>query len=126
MTRSSAVRPERDLDLAAEIARDRDLLEHDAIVGADGRDAQAALIEDQRARRHADRGFGVRQLEAHIGEGAGHQFAAGIVDHQQHARGAGSGIDRLRRGFDGRREASGPDIPAPTICALVPILMLGT
>ena len=42
-TRSSATIPESDLDLVAQIARDRDLLENDAPVVADGRDMQSAL-----------------------------------------------------------------------------------
>ena len=57
MTRSSAVRPE---PISTSRPRSRAIvivLEHDAVVGADGRDAQSVLVEDQRARRHVDRGF---------------------------------------------------------------------
>ena len=38
-----------DLDLLAEVAGDRHRLEQDLVVGADGRDPQAVLVEDQRA-----------------------------------------------------------------------------
>ena len=69
-----------DLDLIAEIARDRDLLEQDAIVGVDGRDPQAALIEDQRADGNAEQTGNAGEIGMHVGVAAWHEGAVGVVD----------------------------------------------
>ena len=64
-------------------------LEQHLVVGADGRDPQAVLVEDQRTGGNVQRHGVALQAEAHIGVAARHQFAAGIIQRQLHPRGAG-------------------------------------
>ncbi len=99
-------------DIAAEIAGDGHGLEQHLVVGTDGRDAQAALVEDQGAGRNMQRHGVALQAHAHIGVAARHQLAAGIVERQLHPRRAGGDIDRLRGRLDRRGEGPGSDIPA--------------
>src|ERR1700674_5483738 len=93
-------------DIASEIARDLHGLEQDAIVRPDGGDAKAVLVEDQRARWNVQRHAVALQVQAHIGEGARHQFTSGVVEGELHLRGAGIDIDRLRGSFDHRIEGT--------------------
>jgi len=46
------------------------------------------------------------QAQAHIGEGARHQFTSGVVEGELHLRGAGIDIDRLRGSLDHRIEGT--------------------
>ena len=55
MTRSSGAIPEASLDLLAKITGDGHGLELDLVVGTDGRNTQAAAVEDQRTGGNAER-----------------------------------------------------------------------
>ena len=126
MTRSSAESPEASSMSLAEIARDRHGLEQDLVVGTDGRNAQAALVEDQRARRNMQRHGVALQAEADIGIAARHQFAVGVVERELHPRRARTDVDRLRGGLDRRQRRSGSGYSGTEMTALAPILIAGT
>ena len=61
-------------------------LELDLVVGADGRDPQAVLVEDQRARGNAERHAVALQRQAHIGIAARHQLALALSSAKLHPR----------------------------------------
>src|ERR1044071_7073472 len=84
----------------AQVARDGDGPQRDLAVGVHGGHAHSLLVEDQRAGRDAERLQVDGKLDARVGEGAGHQLARVVVDHDLHARRAALGIDRARRGID--------------------------
>src|SRR5258705_11628930 len=82
------------LDLPAEVAGDRHRLEQYLVVGSDGRDPKAALVENERAGRNMQRHDVTLQRQADAGIAARHQFAARVVERELHARGARGYVNR--------------------------------
>src|SRR5437016_2774967 len=75
-------------DFPAEVAGDGHRLEQHLVVGTDGGDAKAILVEDERAGGNVQRYRVALQRQADVGIAARHQFAVRIVERELHARGA--------------------------------------
>ena len=105
MTRSSGRKTGGDFDFLAEVAGDRHRLEQHLVVGTDGRDPKAALVENERAGRNMQ-----RQLRRAAAAG-GRWHSRPASARRRHCRAPScmrvvpeDDVDRLRGGLHRRRE----------------------